>query len=162
MRSKALFLISALLICSLISNSSIFAQSKDRNNPTPLQSRVITGVIAPIGTVYWYKLTAGPGELVIEMQVVGEAAYFGTEAADAQFLLYDKDTKEFMNESISFPSQPPGAKPNRKNKSLKLQSKQEFLLVIKLGERMGPRNGPGAAYMIRFKGAIYLPLKESE
>jgi len=53
MKSKALILVPAFLICFLISNNPLVAQSKDRNNPTPLLSPEIKGFTSPIGAVYW-------------------------------------------------------------------------------------------------------------
>ena len=50
----------------------------------------------------------------------------------------------------------------RKNKSLMLQGKQDYLMSIMLGEEMHLRDKAGGTFMIRFKGAIDLPSKESE
>ena len=157
MRSKTLVLMSALLICFLISNNPLVAQSKDRNNPTPLRSPKISGIASPAGTVYWYKLTAGPGELVIDMQVVGTSSAGGFTSGSARFVLYDRDMQEVMNESIWA-----GYNVERKNKSLRLKSKQDFLLAIGLGEGKDVREKSGGTYMIRFNGAIDLPPEKEE
>ena len=152
MRSKALFLISALLICSLISNSSIFAQSRDRTNPTPLRSHQISGFAGADSSVHWYKLTAGPRELLVWMHVNCIERTCG--GVSARFVLWDKNMQAVMDESlIADPGQS-----KRKNKSLILQSKQDVLLSIGHGSAHGK---PGT-YEIQFKGALDLPPKESE
>ena len=150
---------SALLICLVISNGPLIAQSKDRNNPSPLQSPTISGIASPFGTIYWYKLTAGPGELVIEMWVgsSGTPSYYAE--GSARFVLYDKDRQEVMNESISAGFI---EVEERKYKSLQLQSNQDFRLSIELGEERDPGGTSRGTYMIRFKGAIDLASEKEE
>jgi hypothetical protein len=158
MGPKALVHLPALLICLFISNDSLVAQSKDRINPTPLQSPTISGFTSPIGVVYWYKLTAGPGELVIEMQVEGISNMFGRAVpSGARFVLYDGAMEEVIDEAL-FTS----AAVERKKKSITLQGKQDFLMSIMLGEGMHLRDKAGGTYMIRFKGAIDLPPEGEE
>jgi hypothetical protein len=155
MGSKALILIVTLLICFLISNSPLLAQSKDRNNPSPLPSLQIKAYTSSIGEVYWYKLTAGPGELYIEMEAdCGNRSRCGI---NVQFILYYKDTQEIINESLSAWG---GGGGMAKHISLKLEGKKDFLLSIVPG-LPGWATNPGT-YMIRFKGAIDLPPEKEE
>jgi len=159
MKSTISILIFALLICFPISKSPLFAQSRDKNNPTPLQSATISGIASPFGTVYWYKLTAGPGELEIEMWVGSSGAPAYDLQGSARFVLHDKDGQEVMNESISAGF---NKAEERKYKLLKLPSNQDFLLSIELGEGRNPGGTSRGTYMVRFKGAIDLPSKDSE
>ena len=155
MRSNALVLMSALLICLVISNGPLIAQSKDRNNPTPLNSQVIKGFAGFDRSVHWYKLTAGPGELIVQMGVGCAEGYgYGTCNVGARFVLWDKNMKAVMDESLA--SSFVGGE--GKTQSLILQNKQDFLLSIGHGSGRGV---PGT-YIIRFKGAIDLPPEESE
>ena len=154
MGSKALVLVSAFLLCFLISNNLLVAQSTDRNNPTPLQSSKIKGFSVAVSTVYWYKLTAGPGELAMEMEVDCTGGNYRC-GISARFVLYDRDMQEIMNEALSI------GDPRilvRKKGSLKLQNKQDLLLAIAHG-KTASWNEIGGTYMIRFKGAIDLPSK---
>ena len=159
MGSKALILIFAWMICLLISNSPLVAQSRDRNNPTPLQTPTISGIASPFGTVNWYKLAAGPGELVIEMWIGSGGAPSYYAEGSARFVLYDKDWQEVMNEFISAGFV---KAEERKYKSLQLQSNQDFFLSIELGEGRNPGGTSRGTYMIRFKGVIDLAPEKEE
>jgi hypothetical protein len=57
------FLTHCLIIC-LTSCMSVFAQSQDRDNPTPLTTNEIRGK-GITRNVYYYKFIAGPGELTL-------------------------------------------------------------------------------------------------
>jgi hypothetical protein len=50
----------------------------------------------------------------------------------------------------------------RKYKSLQLQSNQDFLLSIELGEGRNPGGTSRGTFMIRFKGAIDLPPEKEQ
>lgn len=142
----------AFLICILLSNSPLIAQSKARNNPTPLRSQQIRGFAGMDSSVHWYKLTAGPGELLVWMHVNCIERTAG--GISARFALWDKNMQAVMDESlIAEAGQSKG-----KNQSLTLQSKQDFLLSIGHGSTHGK---PGT-YEIQFKGAIDIPSKENE
>lgn len=163
MKLKALPFMIAFLICFLISSRPLLTQSKDKNNPTQLKSPEIKAFASPPTVVYWYKLAAVPGELVVEMEVECENDL--RHGASAQFILYNKDMKEAMNEYLSVRSKRPGPSyvKESQSRSLILDSKQDFLLAITPAEveYVDPLRYPGT-YMIRFKGAIDLSQKESE
>ena len=152
MKSNAPILIVALLICFLLSNSPLVAQSRDRNNPTQLLSPVIEGFAGADSSVYWYRLTADPGELIFHMR----ADCFERDCGgiSARFVLYDKNMQAVMDESLVADRY--GSK--SKNHSLSLQSRQDFLLSIGHGSTGGK---PGR-YRIQFEGAVDLPQKESD
>ena len=152
MGSKAPILIFAWLICFLISNSPLVAQSRDRNNPTPLLSPEIKGFAGADSSVYWYKLTAGPGELVMHMSV----GCWGSRSCgvSARFVLWDKNMQEVMDESLITETY----FGEGKTQSLRLQSKQDFLLSIGQGSVRGK---PGT-YRILFKGAIDFPPEKEQ
>jgi len=151
MRSKDIILMSAFLICSLISSNPLVAQSKDRNNPTPVQSPVISALTSTIGEAHWYKLTAGPGELAIKMEVRSCRDEYRC-GSNARFVLYDKHMKEVMNESLSAIGYGAGT---GKNRSLMLQSKHDFLLSVTPG-KVDSADKLVGTYTIRFKGPIDL------
>ncbi|MBW4554417.1 MAG: hypothetical protein KME59_00470 [Trichormus sp. ATA11-4-KO1] len=49
------------------------AQSKDRDNPTPLTSNVVTGQVGKDDTSeYFYSFIAGPGEVTVTLDVLPE------------------------------------------------------------------------------------------
>jgi len=50
-------------------NNATFAQSTDRDHPTPLQSNELTGNIFQRNAEHFYSFTAGPGELTITVDV---------------------------------------------------------------------------------------------
>jgi hypothetical protein len=64
-RNRDLQWFTAALILSAVSLPLVFAQSKDRDHPTPITSPEINGFVdkTVAGDHYYYSLTAGPGEL---------------------------------------------------------------------------------------------------
>jgi len=155
MKSKTLSLMFAFLLCALISTSPMIAQSMDKDNPTLLQSPEISGISEAMSDGYWYKLAAGPGDLLVEMEVVCWNSY--QCVSSAQFILYDEDMQEVMNETLATKGR---NNLRRIHATLNLQSKQDFLLSITNPKRMS-LNAYGT-YLIRFKGSIDLPTKENE
>jgi hypothetical protein len=65
---KSLFLIASLLVL-LAAAGSVFAQSTNRDHPTPFTSTEIKGDLKGDEIEYFYSFTAGPGEVTITVDV---------------------------------------------------------------------------------------------
>lgn len=153
MRPRALFPLFVFLFCAIVFRGSLAAQSMDREEPTLLRSPEVSGISNAVGEGYWYKLTAGPGELNVEMEVQCWNRF--QCISSAQFVLYDTDMQEVMNKSLSTGSR---TTVKTENASLKLKDRQELLLYITNGTRISM--SAYGTYIVRFKGAIHLPDKE--
>ena len=150
MRSNTRVFIFSLLFFCFTAGSLLFAQSTDKKNPTPIESPEISGISNIIGDGYWYKLTAGPGELIIEMEVQCWNRY--QCESSLHLVLYGPDMKEVMNKSLSTE----GRYTLRNQKAtLDLKSKQDFLLSVTSGRGLG--SSSNGTYIVRFKGSIDLP-----
>ena len=66
------------------------AQSQDRNNPTSLAADTIKGSGAGKKVEYYYSFTAGPGEVVVTVDLKAKA---GSTNADVE--IFDQDSKIF-------------------------------------------------------------------
>ncbi|MEJ2111596.1 MAG: hypothetical protein P8Z37_17140 [Acidobacteriota bacterium] len=150
MASKILAFVFALLLCLLLSITQLVAQSMDKDNPTPLQSAEIGGISNAVRDAYWYKFTAGPGKLIIDMEV---QCWDGRQCVSTvDLVLYDEAMTEVVNESLTTGS---SYTLRSKNVPIELDSNQVFLMSIRNGRRISS-NAYGT-YVIRFKGAIDLP-----
>ena len=152
MQSRIPALVFALLLCAQISIVSLVAQSMDKDNPTPLESAEIDGISNAVRDAYWYKFTAGPGELIIDMEV--QCWDRRQCVSSVELVLYDEAMEEVVNESLTTGS---SYTMRSKNIPIELDGKKDFLLSIKNGRRISS-NSYGT-YVIRFKGAIELPSK---
>lgn len=150
MRSSIPVLVFALLLCAQLSVVSLVAQSMDKDSPTQLESAEIGGISNAVRDAYWYKFTAGPGELIIDMEV--QCWDRRQCVSSVEMILYDEAMEEVVNESLTTGS---SYTMRSKNVPIELESKQEFLMSIKNGRRISS-NSYGT-YVIRFKGAIELP-----
>src|SRR5947207_456913 len=85
-------MIQLLILISLIGVA--IAQSKDRNRPTQLSSKEISGVIGGnVGESYFYSFRAGPGDVTIKLSV--EAGDSPSNAVN--FELRDDDNRPIMS-----------------------------------------------------------------
>ncbi len=70
MKSTRLFMVSGILLIFITSVDSVSAQSRDRSKPTHLTSSEISGLIGDnIGDSYYYTFAAGPGEVILTLNV---------------------------------------------------------------------------------------------
>jgi hypothetical protein len=65
---KSLLAVLSLFLV-IAGTSAAFAQSRDRDRPTPLNSAELRGVLEGNGREFFYSFTAGPGELTITVDV---------------------------------------------------------------------------------------------
>ena len=66
------------LLLLITATGSAFAQSTDRDHPTPLRSNEITGDLNGEAIEYFFSFTAGPGELTITLDVKSSGGTTGT------------------------------------------------------------------------------------
>jgi hypothetical protein len=87
-----------LLLTPIAFVSSTNAQSKDRDNPTPLTSNEISDTIRPDnkGDNYHYSFVAGSGEITITLTVVS-----GGHVNQVHFDLYDEDAKWIAGKTVT-------------------------------------------------------------
>jgi len=123
-------------------SGSIFAQSSDRDNPTPLTSDEIRGSLNNNGEENFYSFVAGPGELTITVDVKAGSGEIGV----LNFELLDKNAADSLM-CCEF-AQGDGGGTGRTLKSIKLTKRQTVILHT--------TNGPvgGGTFHIRLTGAI--------
>lgn len=68
---QKIFLLVTGLFVFFAMTGAAFAQSDDRDNPTPLSSNEIKGNVEANKDEHFYSFTAGPGELTITADIVG-------------------------------------------------------------------------------------------
>jgi hypothetical protein len=131
-----------ITLLSLIGILSIAAsaQSSDRENPTPLTSNTIKGNGTGKKVEYFYTFTAGPGELVVLVDVKAKSGSTGAEIeifdADASKIFYYYPNATTTNE--------------RALKRVGINSKQLVTLRLAFDNNAGE-------YSLKFGGAFEMP-----
>jgi hypothetical protein len=76
----------SVAFCVFLGTNFISAQSADRNNPTRITTREISGEAVASNTEYFYSLAAGPGELTITPEVTSNdfSTAFSVELIDSR------------------------------------------------------------------------------
>jgi len=114
------------------------AQSNDRDNPTPFTSNTVKGSGIGKKAEYFYSFTAGPGEVVLTMDLKAKA---GSTNADVE--IFDADSKIFYFY--------PNATTTNEHavKKFNLNSEQPLILRLALDSSAGE-------YSIKLAGPIQL------
>jgi hypothetical protein len=120
-----------------------FAQSSDRDFPTPVVSREINGSLDSQSD-YFYSFTANPGELSIQFDLMPS----GGSIAVATLQLYDESGNELLNTPLIPTANSRGG--DRQSVSVTIPTRQKILMRITEG------TGYGGIYSIRLGGAIVL------
>jgi hypothetical protein len=129
---------SALLLC-LFSTNETYAQSIDRDNPTPLTTNEVRGLGIGKDVQYYYTFLAGPGEVVLTTDA---AAKSGSTFFEVEVFNMDAEQLEVIRYG-------PTRTPERKVKRFQIAQQQPVLLRINLDTSAG-------TYMVRVGGAVQL------
>jgi hypothetical protein len=89
MKMKKSLLLLAGLVLLIATTGSTFAQSTNRDHPTPLRSDEIRGELNGGEIEYFFSFTAGPGEVTITVDVKSSDGTTGTN-----FELLDSDANK--------------------------------------------------------------------
>ena len=135
MKNRHLLFVSILLIATIAIGAN--AQSQDRDNPTPLSSNTIKGSGVGKKVEYYYGLTAGPGEIVVTVDLKANA---GSTNADVE--IFDANSKKIF---YYFPN---ATSTNEHTiKRFTVKSKQKVLLRLSFDADLGN-------YAINLGGAV--------
>jgi hypothetical protein len=88
---KKSLLLAASLLVLIAATGSVFAQSTNRDRPTPFTSDEIKGELRGKEIEYFYSFTAGPGEVTITVDVKSSDGTTGTA-----FELLDRDASKVL------------------------------------------------------------------
>ena len=132
------------LLLLIAATGSAFAQSTDRDHPTPLRSNEITGDLKGEEVEYFYSFTAGPGELTITVDVKSSGGTTGTA-----FELLDGDANKVLICCEGAQAGTDGES-GRDIVSIKLAKRQTVVL------HLTPFKYGTGAYRVRISGAVAL------
>jgi len=141
-RSNSLLLI--MLAVVLAAASTSFAQSTDRDHPTPLQSNEVTGNIFQRNAEHFYSFTAGPGELTITVDVKASPP---DKLAGFNFELLDRNAATVIGEAAGFVQGSNGGT-DRVIRSVNLTRRQTIILHTTNGS--GDNSG---TFRVRLSGS---------
>ena len=139
---KKSLLLAASLLVLIAATGSTFAQSTNRDHPTPLRSDEIRGELNGDEIEYFYSFTAGPGELTITVDVKSSGGTTGTA-----FELLDSDANKVLIccEGAQADS---GGQSGRDVASIKLGERQTVIL------HLTPFKYGKGTYRVRLSGAV--------
>lgn len=147
---KVIICFLVLVVLSGVAN----AQSKDRDNPTRLNSNTISGLVdsETRGNYYFYSFTANPGEVSITLTVEP-----GRKANDSaliaftgvSFILYDRNAAEIAGKEVST-ADTTGSK--QAVARVEITRRQLLVLGIHIPDK-SPWNSVGGKYRVRIDGA---------
>jgi hypothetical protein len=143
-KMKKSLLLAASLLVLVAATASAFAQSRDRDHPTPFTSDEIKGQLKGEEIEYFYSFTAGPGELTITVDVKSSDGTTGTA-----FELLDADANKVLIccEGAQADS---GGQSGREVVSIKLAKRQTVIL------HLTPFKYGTGTYRVRISGAAAL------
>ena len=138
---KSLLLATSLLVL-IAATGSAFAQSTDRDHPTPFTSDEIKGELNGEEIEYFYSFTAGPGEVTITVDVKSSGGTTGTA-----FELLDSDANKVL---ICCEGAQAGStgESGREVASIKLGKRQTVIL------HLTPFKYGTGSYRVRISGAV--------
>lgn len=143
--------IMALLIISVCFAN---AQSKKIDNPTPLTSNEISGLIDSDtkGTIYYYSFWANPGEVSITLTVEPgkKVRDFILATASVEISLFDRNAEELSNKIVSTDNNG-GSK--QVVARVEITKRQIIVLGIKIPIGSLNDNSVGGKYRVRIDGA---------
>ncbi len=128
----------AILLLALQANEA-YAQSVDRDNPTPLTANEVRGVGTGKNIQYHYTFLAGPGEVVLTTDA----------AAKSGSTFFEVEVFNMDAEQIDVIRYGPTRTPERKVKRFQVAQQQPLLLRINLDTSAGD-------YMVRVGGAVQI------
>jgi hypothetical protein len=143
---KRLLLAASLLVLIATTGSSAFAQSTDRDHPTPFTSDEIRGDLQgeDAEIEYFYSFTAGPGEVTITLDVKSSGGTTGTA-----FELLDADGAKVLLCCEGAQADSTGTT-GRDVKSIELGKRQTVIL------HLTPFKYGTGTYRLRISGAAAL------
>lgn len=139
--SKALAMFVFLIALAV----AAIGQSTDRDNPTKLTKPEISGFIdgQNARTQYYYSVTAGPGELVITLDV--KAVGYHTSVA---YKIFDQDAREIADGSVDSVQ---GGE-NRRVDRFVLSRKTSFIIRLTPGPIWG--KSESGSFRLRLSGPV--------
>src|SRR6185369_14171774 len=137
MKSRRILLVSFLLLA--VTAITANAQSQDRDNPTLLSADTIKGSGIGKKVEFYYRVTAGPGEVVLTVDLKAKAG-----ATSAEVEIFDEDANKIFYYYPNATSQN-----ERGVKRVTLSGKQNLTLRLAL-------DGSAGEYSIKLAGAIEL------
>jgi hypothetical protein len=140
---KHLLLVASLLVL-IAATSSAFAQSTNRDRPTPFTSNEIKGELNGKEIEYFYSFTAGPGEVTLTVDVKSSGGTTGTA-----FELLDADANKVLICCEGAQADSTGTT-GRDIKSIKLGKEQTVIL------HLTPFTYGTGTYRVRISGAAVL------
>jgi ABC-type glycerol-3-phosphate transport system substrate-binding protein len=144
MKMKKSLLLATSLLMLIAASGSAFAQSTNRDHPTPLRSDEIRGELNGDEIEYFYSFTAGPGELTITVDVKSSDGTTGIN-----FELLDSDANKQLICCEGAQADSTGTS-GRDVKSIKLGKRQTVIL------HLTPFKYGRGTYRVRFSGAVAL------
>lgn len=141
---KKSLLLAASLLVLIAATGSAFAQSTDRDRPTPFTSTEINGELKAEEVEYFYSFTAGPGEFTITVDVKSSDGTTGTA-----FELLDADANKVLLCCEGAQADSTGTT-GRDVKSIKLGKRQTVIL------HLTPFKYGSGTYRVRISGAVEL------
>ena len=141
---KKSFLLAASLLVLIAATGSAFAQSTDRDHPTPFRSDEVKGELKGEEIEYFYSFTAGRGEVTITVDVKSSDGTTGTA-----FELLDRDANKVL---ICCEGAQAGStgESGREVVSIKLGKRQTVIL------HLTPFKYGNGTYRVRISGAAAL------
>ena len=141
---KKSLLVAASLLVLVAATGSVFAQSTNRDHPTPFTSNEIKGELNGEEIEYFYSFTAGPGELTITVDVKSSDGTTGTA-----FELLDSDANKVLICCEGAQADSTGTT-GRDIKSIKFGKRQTVIL------HLTPFKYGTGTYRVRVSGAVAL------
>ena len=141
---KKSLLVAASLVALVAATGSVFAQSTNRDHPTPFTSDEIKGELNGEEVEYFYSFTAGPGEATITLDVKSSDGTTGTA-----FELLDSDANKVLICCEGAQADSTGTT-GRDIKSIKLGKRQTVIL------HLTPFKYGTGTYRVRVSGAVAL------
>ena len=144
--SRVIYLVTMFLAVPLINANSVFAQSMDIGNPTPLTSNEISGSFDSDnqGENYFYSFTADSGELVVTFSLKAPS---NSSTAQYSVALIDENSKVLGNKAVTVGY----VSTEQQTLRVNVPKRQVLLLRINTTAVIG---GGSASYRIRLSGAV--------
>ena len=142
MKMKKSLLLAASLLVLIAATCSVFAQSTNRDHPTPFTSDEIKGELNGEEIEYFYSFTAGRGEVTITVDVKSSGGTTGTA-----FELLDGDANKVLICCEGAQADSTGTT-GRDVQSIKLAERQTVIL------HLTPFKYGKGTYRVRISGAV--------
>jgi hypothetical protein len=139
---KKSLLLAASLLVLITATGSAFAQSTDRDHPTPFTSDEVKGELNGEEIEYFYSFIAGPGEATITVDVTSSGGTTGTA-----FELLDADANKVLICCEGAQADSTGTS-GRDVKSIELAKGQRVIL------HLTPFKYGTGKYRVRISGAV--------